>query len=146
MPLLCPHGQTGQVQHIEHVGVGHLVAQREADEVKIRDGVAALQAVERQALSPHLLFHIPPGGEHPLAPAPGQVVHHAVEDAHAQIGHADFIGIRETEGVAHLHLPPVLDHRVVFSARVPGRLLHPGQDAFQTTIHDKPPSVRSIFR
>ena len=55
-------------------------------------------------------------------------------------------GIREAEGIPHLHLPPVLDHRVIFSSRVPGRLLHPGQDALQTTIHDKPPSVRSIFR
>ena len=83
---------------------------------------------------PHLLLHVPPRGEHPLAPDSVQVVHHTVEDPHPQVGHADLIGIREAEGHPGIHLGFILHHRVVFSPHIPGRLLHPGEDALQSLI------------
>ena len=134
-PLLTAQGQAGQIQHVEHVGVGHLVAQGEADEIKVGDGVAALQAVEGDALPAHLRLHVQPGGKHPLAPHPLHLVHHTVEDAHAQVGHTDLIGVGEAQGVAHIHLTAGLHHPVVLPACVPGGLLHPREDVFQSSIH-----------
>ena len=136
-----PDRKARQVQHIQYVGIGHLIAQGEADEIKVGDGVAALQAVEGEALGAHLGLHIAPGGKNALAPAPGQIVHHPVQNAHAQVGHTDLIGIREAEGIAHLNGLPVLHYRIIFAARVAGGFLHPWEDAFQASIHAKPPSV-----
>ena len=79
---------------------------------------------------PQLLLHVGPGGEDPLAPYAGHPVEDPVEDAEAQVGHADLVGIREAEGEPGIHLALVLHDRVIFPAGVPGRFLHPGQDAF----------------
>ena len=137
-PLLAAQGQAGQIQHVEHIGVGHLIAQGKTDEIEVGDGVSALQAVEGDPLPAHLLLHIAPGGEHPLAPHPLHLIHQPVENPHAQIGHADLIGIRKTECVAHIHGAAVLDHRVVLPAGISGGLLYPREDVFQSTIHAEP--------
>ena len=138
VPLLTAQGQAGQIQHVEHVGVGHLIAQGKADEVEIRDGVPAFQTIEQDTLPAHFLLHVPPGGEHPLTPYPFHLIHHTVENAHAQIGHTDLIGVRKAERIAHIHGAPVLHHRVVFPAGIAGGLLDPGKDMFQRSIHVMP--------
>ena len=127
--------QTRQVQHVQHIGVGHFVAQGEADDVKVLDGVAALQGVEGKTFLPHFLFHVSPGSEDTLTPDPGHVVHNAVEDAHAKVGHADLIGVREAEGEAAVHLSLVLLDGLIFAAHIAAGLLDPGQDFFQFMIH-----------
>ena len=127
-PVLTAQGQTGQVQHVEHIGIGHLIAQREAHYVKFRDGVSALQTVEQQPLPAQLLFHVPPGGEAALTPDVLPLIHHSVENAAAQVGHTDLIGVGKTEGKADAHLALVFDNGVVLSAGIPGRLLYIGQD------------------
>ena len=135
--LRAVNGNVCQVQHIQDGGKGHLIAHGESHDVKIRDGLAGLQGKQGHPRPAHLLLHVAPGGEHPLAPHALHVVHHAVEDPHAQVGHADLIGVREAEGNAGIHLGRVLLHGVVFPAHVAGRLLHPGQDALQSFIHGK---------
>ena len=129
------------VDHIEHGGVGHLIAHGEGQRVKGRERVAALERVERDPRLFHFLVHISPGGEGPLAPDEVKAVHGMVEDAHAEIGHADLIGVGETEGQPDIDLVLVLEDLPVFPAGIARRLLHPGQDAFQTFIHLKSPDV-----
>ena len=77
----------------------------------------------------HFGLHIPPGVEDALAPDALHLVHDAVEDPHAHIGHADLIGIREAEG----HIDPdgirILLDLIEFAAGVARRLLHAGQDS-----------------
>ena len=135
VPVGGAQGQPGQIQHVEHVGVGHLIAQGEADDVEIRDGISALQTVEGKAFPAHLLLHVSPGGEHPLAPHPGQLIHQPVENPHPQIGHADLIGIGKAHGDPRIYLLGVLHHCVVLSTGIPGRLLHPGEDRFHRPVH-----------
>ena len=138
-PVLPPEGDSRQVQHIQNGGIGHLVAHGKANDVKVPDGVSGLQGVEGDAGGAHLLLHVPPGGEGPLAPDPGHVVQNPVQDAVAQVGHADLICIGKAEGKTEVHLPRVLPHLVVFSPHVPGRLLDPGQDALQSLVHGHSP-------
>ena len=111
-------GNVGQLQHIEDGGVAHLVLEGEAQEVEIGDGVAALQAGEGDILLTHLLLHIHPGGVGALAPDVVVEVEAMVEDADAQIGHTDLVGIGEGEGEPRLDLGLILDDLPVLTARV----------------------------
>ena len=144
VPVGRARGKSGQVQHIEHIGICHLIAQREADDVKVGDGVPTLQSIEGQPLPAHLLLHIPPGGEHTLTPHPGQLIHQPIEDPHPQIGHANLIGIGKAHGDPRIHLFEVLHHCIVLSTGIPGRFLHPGEDRFHRPVHSKPPLARFI--
>ena len=74
-------------------------------------------------------FHVAPGGKDPLAPDPFHFVHHAVENPHAQVGHAKLVCVGKAKGNPHVHLLQGLDHLVVFPAGVAGWLLDGGQDA-----------------
>ena len=138
-PVLAAQGQTRQIQHVQHGGVGHLVAHREADDVKFPHRVSGLQGVEGQAGGAHLRLHVRPGGEGPLTPHAGHLVERPVENAVAQVAHADLVGVREAEGEAQIHLGLVLHHGVVLPAHVPGGLLHTGQDSFQSLVHSSSP-------
>ena len=122
-------GDTSQIQHIENIGIGHLIADGEGDHVKIRHRVLAFQSPQGQMVFAHLLLHIPPRGKHPLAPHPVHSVHHTVENPHSHIGHADLIGIREAERHPDVHILFVLLHRAPFAAGISGRLLNGGQDS-----------------
>ena len=88
----------GQVQHIENIGIAHLIADAEGDKVEVLHRVAALQGIERNLVLAHGRLHVPPGRKDSLAPHAVHVVHDAIENAHADVGHADFIGVREAEG------------------------------------------------
>ena len=124
-------GHLGQIQHVEDVGIAHFIAHRKGDEIKVLHRVVALQRPQGQIVLAHLLFHVAPGGKYPLTPNVGLMVHDAVENAHAQIGHTDFVGVREAERHPDVHLGLVLDDLIVFTAHIAGRLLHRWQNAFQ---------------
>ncbi len=96
-------GNVGQVEHVEHGGKRHLVADGEGHDVIVGDRVAGFQGKQGHFRLAQLGLHVPPGSKHPLAPHAVQVVHDAVEDAHAQIGHTDLVGIREAEGDAGVY-------------------------------------------
>ena len=132
-------GDVRQIQHVEDGGKRHLVANGKGHDVEIRDGVAGFQREKGHIRLSQLLLHVAPRGEHTLAPDAGQVVHDAVENAHAQIGHADLVGVGEAEGDAGVHLVFVFQNGVVFSAHIAGGLLYAGQDAFQSFVHGKNP-------
>ena len=132
-------GDMRQIQHVEDGGKRHLVANGKGHDVEIRDGVAGFQREKGHIRLSQLLLHVAPRGEHTLAPDAGQVVHDAVENAHAQIGHADLIGVGEAEGDAGVHLVFVFQNGVIFAAHIAGGLLYAGQDAFQSFVHGKNP-------
>ena len=140
-PVRRTQRQFCQVQHVQHVGVGHLIAQGKADEVELCDRVAALQAVEQHSLAAHFLLHIAPGGETALAPQTVHLIHHAVQNPAAQVGHADLVGIRETQGKPGIHLAWLLDHGVVLPAGIAGRFLNLWQNLFQNSIHGASPPL-----
>ncbi len=48
--LVGPDGDAGEVEHVEDVGVGHLVLEREAEDVELADAMAGLEAPERDAV------------------------------------------------------------------------------------------------
>ena len=127
------------MKHIQHGGIGHLIADGEAQHIELRHRVAALQGIQGDAGLEHLLPHIAPGGEYPLAPHAGHLVDDPVQDAHTDVGHPDLISIREAEGHAQVHFRFVLDDLIVFPAGVPCGFLHPWQDAFQSFIHSVSP-------
>ena len=133
-PVLAAQGDACQLQHIQHVGVAQLILQRKADEVEIADRVAAFQGIEGDVLPAHFLLHVHPGGKHPLTPKIRDLIHGAVEDFNAQVGHADFVGIGEAEGKAHLHLGGVLHHRVELAAHIPAGFLDLLQRVFQFLV------------
>lgn len=129
MPQLCAifgiDGNPRQTEHIQNIGVAHLIAHREGDHIEFRHRILALQRPQGQQLLPHRRLHIPPGGENAFAPDTRHLVHHAIENPHAQVGHAQFIGIRKAERHPDIHLillfddlmysPPV--YRAVFAHR-----------------------------
>ena len=98
-------------EHIQHIGVAKLILERKAYEIKFTERVAAFERVEGETLYAHLPVHIKPGSKHALAPHAVHVVHDAVQDPHAQVGHADLVGVREAEREADIHLGFVLYHR-----------------------------------
>ena len=126
--VLAAQGNPSQVQHVEYIGVGHLIAQGKADDVKLRDRVTAFQCIEGEPLPSHLGLHIAPRGKDTLAPDPVHLVHHPVEDAHAQVRHADLIGVWKAEGEPTIHGAFVFLDGVVFPAHITARLLYPRQN------------------
>ena len=84
-PVGAAQRDAGQIKHIEHGGIRHLIAKRERHDVERADGVAALERVERDARAAHFGFHVAPGGEHALTPDAWHLIHGCIEDAHADV-------------------------------------------------------------
>ena len=84
---------------------------------------------------PHGVLHVAPGGEDALAPDAGHIVHDLVEDSHADVRHADLVGVREAKSDTGVDLRKVLYRLIVFAAHVAGRLLHTGQNALQAAVN-----------
>ena len=139
--LGAAQGDPGQIQHIENGGEGHLIAHGKGHNVKIRDGIAGFQTKQRNIRPAHFLLHVAPGRKDALAPHALHLVHDAIKDPHAQIGHADLVGIRKAKGNAGIHLRLILDDCVIFAAHITGGLLHAGQDPLQLLIHNISPIV-----
>ena len=135
MAVCALQRHTCQIQHIQDIGIGHLVADGEGDHIEILHRVLALQGPQRKIMLTHGLFHISPRGEDTLTPDTLHLIHDTVQDPHTQIGHTDLIGIRETEGDPDPDILRVFFHFIEFSAGIPGRLLHRGEDPLQQFSH-----------
>ena len=101
--VFTAEGKPRHIQHVKNRCVRHFIADGESNGIESGKRIPALQRIQRDPRMLHLGVHIAPGGEHALAPDKGQAVHGVVQDAHAQVGHADFIGVREAEGQAEIH-------------------------------------------
>ena len=136
LPVLGMEGNARQTQHVQHIGVGHLIADGEGHQIEVLHGVLAFQRPQGEAVLFHSLLHVAQGGEDTLAPDAVHFVHDAVENAHAQVGHADLIGIRETEGDPDADVIQVFFYFIEFSAGVSGRFLHRGEDSLDQIGHN----------
>ena len=91
----------GQQQHIDHVGITQLVLHRKGHDIEGIQRVAAFERVQLCTGLAQRAFHVRPGRETALAAEEVQLVQHAGEDLHPQIGHADLVRVGEAE--AHPH-------------------------------------------
>ena len=81
------------------------------------------------------LLHVAPGREYALGPHAVHFVHDAVENAHADIGHAELVGVRKAERDADIHCGLIFENLVVFPADVAGGLLDALQYAVELIGH-----------
>ena len=136
--LARPDRDASQLQHIQHVGVAHLILQGKADEVEHRQRIAAFHRRQRQVVLLHLFLHIHPWVIDTLAPDALVQVQAVVQDADAEIGHTDLVGVGEAEGEPRTDRRPVLDDLPVLTPGVASGFLYRGQDhAFFVLIHGK---------
>ena len=132
-PLRAAQRDASQRQHRQKVGEGHLVLQRETEDIEAMQGRVRLEARQGQPRPLQLGAQIRPGAENALGGHVRTPVQKAVEDPESQMGHPDLVGVRVGEGHRHGDLAVVLHDRVPLPADVADRLLHPLQDFIETT-------------
>ena len=115
LPFRCQKRHSRQIQHVQNIGIAQLILQRKPDDIKILDGVAAFQCVERNVLLTHESFHIRPGRKDTFAPYALHPVQAAIQNLHAKVRHADFINIGEAKCKANINGSFVLDNTVELS-------------------------------
>jgi hypothetical protein len=120
--VLRPKGHPGEVDHREHVGVGQLVLQREADQVERAGGRPRFERVEGDPLGAHQLLHVAPRREAELREPVLAAVDQVVEDLQPEIGHPDLVQVREAEEHPDRSFRRILPERVEEATRVPARL------------------------
>jgi hypothetical protein len=86
-----------QVEDVEDVGVGHLVLEREADDVEGGERACGLQRQNGQPPGTQLGLHVDPRCERALAGDVGAGVEQAVEDAGAEVAHPDVVEVGKRE-------------------------------------------------
>ena len=110
--------QSRKVEHIEHVGVAHLVLKRNAYHIKGSKRISALAGGQRNTVLLHLLLHIHPRCVNTLAPNVVLLVENAVKYADAEVGHSYFVSIGKAKRKSCLYLFLILDYLSVFAARI----------------------------
>jgi len=63
-------------------------------------GRAGLKRKQGQVFAPHAVSHVGPGRKDAFAPDIRPLIEQMIEDAQGEIGHADFVSIGKTEGIA----------------------------------------------
>ncbi len=88
LPVPAVDRDLRQAEHVDYIGVAHLIADGKGNQVKVPGrGLDSpgprgeLRAVMAASISPQ-------GAKTRLTPDPVHLVHHAVKNAHPQIGHA----------------------------------------------------------
>ena len=84
----------------------------------------------------HFVFHIAPRRKDPFAPDAGHLVHHAIQDSHADVGHTDLVGIRKTERNAHVNVRFIFDDLIIFSAHIARRFLDTHEEPVELVCHE----------
>ena len=131
VPVTAVQRNARQIQHIQDIGIGHLIANGEGDHIKILHRILTFQCPQRQVICPHGAFHIAPGSKDALTPDTVHLVHHTVENPHTQIGHADLVGIRKTECHADTDIFLILFDLIEFAAGISCRFLDSRQNSLQ---------------
>ena len=126
----------GKAQHIQHIGICHLIADGKSDHVKILHRVLTLQRPKRNLFPPHDFFHIAPRGKYPLTPHILLRIHHTVKDPHSQVGHTDLISVREAECHANANILFFFLDLSPLSAGIPCRFLNGREKSLLSICHD----------
>ena len=119
------HRNPRQVEHVEHVGVGKLVPQRETDDIEVLERPLVFQAEEGDAALAQGGLQVCPGGVHPLGEDVRLAVEQVVEDGHGHVGHAYLVGIRVGQCYPDGGPFPVLDDAVPLAAGIAGGAVDP---------------------
>ena len=135
VPVFREQRHAAEFEHVETGREGHLVLEREPDEVELRKRRPRLEREEGQTDLAHLFLHVEPGREDPLAVGVLPLVDEVVEDLDAEVGHADLIGVGETEREPHVDRRRVFFDAVQFPADVAAGLLHERQDLLESSVH-----------
>ena len=80
-PLTGQHRYAAQVQHIEDVGIAHLILQGKVNKIHLMKGCLAFQGCQRQASLPQQRFHIAPGRANPFAPYLVHLIQAIIKDS-----------------------------------------------------------------
>ena len=112
-----------QIQGLQYVGVAHLILQGDSQEIKILHRILGLQGKQRDFLLPEYGIQIRPWGVHAFTVYVLPLVEHGVQDLDAQMGHADFVHVREAHGKTDIYLGWVLFYHVDLAPDVAGGLL-----------------------
>ena len=120
--VFAPEGNPRQIQHIEHVGVNHLILQGKAKEVKPTKLMLGFEGKQGNIACPHFFLHIRPWCVNPLGGNITFPVQYLIENGKAQIAHAHLIHIGQSQRKSAVHAVPILHLRIPFAARVAGRL------------------------
>jgi hypothetical protein len=85
-----------EVEHRQHICVGHLVLQREADHVEVAKRSVTFERKKRDIPFSKSLLHIGPRRIHALCGPSRMAIQETVENLEPEMAHANLIGIRET--------------------------------------------------
>ena len=105
--------------------------------MEVAQGAAGLPAEEREVVGAHGVGHVGEGGKAAVAEVRGVVVDQFVEQAHGEVGHADFIGVRKAEREAGLGRVPILLARVVLAREVLGGLFDAVEQVLDVNKHGR---------
>ena len=130
-PIGRPHRHPGQIDAVEHVGVGELGREVEGDHVEVRSRAVALQREQREPLGPHERLEVDPGRVRALGQGVGPLVEDLIEDLQALVGQADLVGVGVGEQPRHRPGPVERGLHPVLAADVAGRFRHSGQQLLQ---------------
>ncbi len=83
VPVLCQNRNTAQIQHIEDIGIAHLILQGESQNIKLGKGGIGFKGIKRDASLTHEPLHINPGRKNPFAVGILPLIQNMVEDFHA---------------------------------------------------------------
>ena len=124
-----------KVQHVQNIGIAHFVTNGKSDHIKFFYRATAFQCPQGQIILAHSRFHIAPGRKNALTPDTVHLIHYAIEDPHAQIGHTDLIGIREAERNIDPNRIRIFLYFIKFTAGITGRFLHRWQHSVEQIRH-----------
>ena len=122
--LLAPKRYASQIQRLEDVGKAHFILERNAEQIKLPHRRTALQRKQGHMFRAHERGHVHPRRKHALAPSVLARVDGMIEDLHAQMRHADLIGIREKKRIAHIDRFRVFHDAPELAAHVTHRLFN----------------------
>ena len=107
-----------QIQHLQHVGVPALVAEREPQHVEVGQRSPRLPAEQRQARLAHQVRHVRKRRERAVAEVGRTVVDLLVQHPHGEVRHPDLVRVGKAQREARRGLVPGFASGVQLAARV----------------------------
>ena len=121
------NGHIAQVQHIQNIGVGKFVLQGKAYNVTFRQSFFSLQSTQGNVAFTHFSFHINPRSIYALSLHTCSFVQKVIQNFEAQIAHANFVNVRESQGNSCFYFFSRFNNAAKFTAGIAGWLLHTAQ-------------------
>ena len=113
-----------QIQNLKYICIAHLISKSNSQKIKILNRFLRFQCKEWNIFLTHDLIQIQPRGKHTLRPDILAFVEHIIEDHHAEVGHTDFIDIREAHGKSDIYVVLIFHYRVNFTTNIAGGLVN----------------------